>query len=85
MVVRADLIPENVKEALSPKPVEEWGPAIDSENAGFVKYNCFEALPSLTNASARTLPSIWVFTSKRDNSTGGHSQILGQDYFPNKN
>ena len=56
VVVRADLIPENVKEALSPKPVEEWGPAIDSENAGFVKYNCFEALPSLPNASACTLP-----------------------------
>ena len=91
VAIRADTIPRNVKEALSPKFVEEWGPAIDRENAGFVKYNCFEALPSLPNASARTLPGIWVFTRKRDNSAkarfciGGHRQILGQDYFPNKN
>ena len=89
--VRAPDIPRNVKDALSPKFVDEWGPAIDRENAGFVKHKCFEPLPSIPIAGARTLPGIWVFTRKRDNSAkarfciGGHRQILGQDYFPNKN
>ena len=89
--VRAPDIPRNVKDALSPKFVDEWGPAIDRENAGFVKHKCFEPFPSIPIAGARTLPGIWVFTRKRDNSAkarfciGGHRQILGQDYFPNKN
>jgi hypothetical protein len=82
-------IPRNVKEALSPSFVAEWGPAIDRENAGFIKHSCFEpmALPN----HAKVLPGIWVFTRKRDHSAkarfcvGGHRQILGRDYFAHKN
>ncbi len=77
-------IPRNVKEALSPSFVSEWAPAIDRENAGFVKHSCFEpmALPN----HAKVLSGIWVFTRKRDHSAkarfcvGGHRQILGRDY-----
>ncbi len=37
-------IHHNVKEALSESPafVDEWGAAIDRENAGFIKHSCFE-------------------------------------------
>ena len=82
-------IPRNVKEALSPAFVAEWGPAMDRENSGFLKHSCFEtmALPK----HAKLLPGIWVFTRKRDGSAktrfcvGGHRQILGRDYFAHKN
>ena len=82
-------VPKNVTEALSPSFVDEWGPAIDRENAGFQKYNCFQPVPSLP-PGARTLPGLWVFTRKRDNSAkarfcvGGHRQLINRDYFPNK-
>jgi hypothetical protein len=62
---------------------------IDRENAGFQKDNCFQHVPSLPSG-ARTLPGLWVFTRKRDNSAkarfcvGGHRHLIGRDYFPNK-
>jgi hypothetical protein len=90
VAARAPDIPCNVKEVLSPKFVEEWGPAIHCKNEGFVKYKCFETTPALPSG-AHTLSGIWVFTSKLDNYAkarfciGGHRQILGQDYFQNKN
>ena len=34
-------VPKNVTEALSPAFVDEWGPAIECENAGFQKYHYF--------------------------------------------
>ena len=82
-------VPRSVQDALSPAFVHEWGPAIDRENQGFLQNQCFEAV-SLPRG-ARTLPGIWVFTRKRDNTpkarfcVGGHRQVLGQDYFPFKN
>ena len=82
-------IPKNIQQALSPDFVDEWGPAIDQENKGFQHHQCFSAVP--LPAGARPLPGIWVFTRKRDGSAkarfcvGGHRQILGRDYFPNKN
>ena len=42
-------------------------------------------------SQAKILPGIWFFTRKRDGSPnarfreGGHRQLLGKDYFPNKN
>ena len=38
-------IPRNISEALSPAFVEEYGPAIDKENAGFTTHECFAAVP----------------------------------------
>ena len=82
-------IPRNVKEALSQAFVDEWGPAMDRENAGFVKHSCFT--PVVLPPHAKVLPGIWVFTRKRDHSAkarfcvGGHRQLLGRDYFANKN
>jgi hypothetical protein len=41
-------------------------------------------------SGARPLPWLWVFTRKRDGTpkarfcVGGHRQIMGRDYFPNK-
>ena len=55
-----------MKEALSPAFVDEWGPAIDRENAGFVKHSCFATMALPKNA--KVLPGIWVFTRKRDQS-----------------
>ena len=89
---RTSRVPKNVTEALSPAFVDEWGPAIDRENAGFQKYNCFQPVPSSSlPPGQRTLPGLWIFTRKRDHTAkarfcvGGHRQILGRDYFPNKN
>jgi len=82
-------IPKNIKEALSPQFVSEWGPAIDKENEGFRAHDCFQSMP--LPAGAKLLPGIWVFTRKRDGTAkarfcvGGHKQILGQDYFENRN
>jgi hypothetical protein len=83
-------VPRNVKEALSPKFVNEFGPAIDKENQGFIKHNCFKAMP--LPEGAKTLPGQWIFSRKRRDNTpkarfviGGHRQILGKDYFVNKN
>jgi hypothetical protein len=82
-------IPKNIQQALSPDFVHEWGPAIDRENQGFQHHNCFTAVP--LPSGARPLPGLWVFTRKRDGSpkarfcVGGHRQIMGRDYFPNKN
>ncbi len=78
-------IPRNVKEALSPAFVAEWGPARGREKSGILKQSCFEALALPKHA--KLLPGIWVFTRKRDGSAkarfcvGGHRQILGRDYF----
>jgi hypothetical protein len=89
VTVSNSLIPKTVQQALSPSFVDEWGPAIDKENAGFQKYDCFAAVP--LPSGAHLLPGLWVFTRKRDNSAkarfcvGGHRQLLGRDYFPNKN
>ena len=69
-------IPKNIQQALSPAFVDEWGPAIDKENHGFRHHNCFSALP--LPPGVRLLPSLWVFTRKRDGSpkarfcVGGH-------------
>jgi hypothetical protein len=84
-------IPKNIQQALSPEFVGEWGPAIDRENQGFRHHNCFAAVP--LPSGERPLPGLWVFTRKRDGSpkpeawfcVGGHRQIMGRDYFPNKN
>ncbi len=82
-------IPKNVQQALSQQFVEEWDPAIDREKVGFLNHNCFA--PVLLPPHARVLPGLWVFTRKRDNTAkarfcvGGHRQLLGRDYFPNKN
>jgi hypothetical protein len=82
-------IPKSIQQALSPEFVDEWGPAIDKENQGFRHHNCFTAVP--LPPGARPLPGLWVFTRKRDGSpkarfcVGGHRQIMGRDYFPNKN
>ena len=82
-------IPKSVQQALSPSFLDEWGPAIDRENAGFLKHSCFA--PVQLPPGQRTLPGLWVFTRKRDNTAkarfvvGGHRQLLGRDYFPNKN
>jgi hypothetical protein len=82
-------IPKNIQQALSPAFVDEWGPAIDKENKGFQHHDCFAAVP--LPSGARPLPGLWVFTRKRDGSpkarfcVGGHRQIMGRDYFPNKN
>ena len=74
---RTTRVPKNVNEALSPSFVDEWGPAIDRENAGFQKYKCFQPVPSFQHGTC-TLPGLWVFTHKRYNSAkalfciGGH-------------
>jgi hypothetical protein len=65
------------------------GPAIDKENKGFQHHHCFSTVP--LPSGVRTLPGLWVFTRKRDGApkarfcVGGHRQIIGRDYFPNKN
>ncbi len=59
-------IPCNVKEALSPAFVDEWGAAIDHGNAGFITHSCFE--PVTLQSNVKVLPGIWIFTCKRDNS-----------------
>ena len=82
-------VPKNLAAALSPQFVGEYGPAIDKENAGFKKHECFEVvrLPE----GAKCLPTQWIFTRKRDGSPkarfviGGHRQVMGKDYFENKN
>ncbi len=67
----------------------QWGAAIDRENAGFIKHSCFE--PVTLPKNAKVLPGIWVFIHNRDHSAkvqiclGGHRQLLGRDYFANKN
>ena len=82
-------IPRNLEEALSPRFIGEFGPAIDKENGGFQKHNCFK--PVTLPPGARTLPGQWLFSRKRDGSAkarfviGGHRQILGKDYFVFKN
>jgi hypothetical protein len=74
---------------LSPAFVEEYGPAIDKENAGFTTHECFAAVP--LPPGARCLPTQWLFTRKRDGSAKarlvvcGHRQVLGKDYFEHKN
>ena len=91
---RTSRVPKNVTEALSPAFVDEWGPAIDHENAGFQKNNCFQPVPSSSlPPGQRTLPGLWIFTSRRDHTAkarfrvGGHREleILWRDYFPKKN
>jgi len=78
-------VPKNIQEALSPSFIEEWGHAIDAENAGFQKMDCFKPTP--LPPGRKVLPGIWRFTRKHDHSakarfcTGGHRQILGRDYF----
>jgi hypothetical protein len=82
-------VPENLSVALSPQIVGEFGPAMDKENADFVTHECFVAvrLP----VGARVLPTQWVYTRKRDGTARkrlvicGHRQILGKDYFENRN
>ena len=60
--------------------VDEWGPAIDNENAGFAEYKCFHPMP--LPAQAKILPGIRIFTRKGDGSPkarfcmGGHSKPL---------
>jgi hypothetical protein len=82
-------IPKNISQALSPEFVQEWGPAIDKENEGFISHDCF--IPMVLPTDSRKLPGIWVFTRKRDGSAkarfcvGGHKQIMGLDYFANRN
>jgi hypothetical protein len=48
-------IPRNVKEALSPAFVDEWGAAIDRENAGFIKHSCFELVTFKLPKTAKVL------------------------------
>jgi hypothetical protein len=70
-------IPKNIQQALSPKYVDEWCPAIDKENKGF--HSSFSFLCA---------SSSWVvgFQRKRDGTpkarfcVGGHRQIMGRDY-----
>ena len=52
--------PKNLAAALSPQFVGEYSPAIDKENAGFMKHECFEVirLPE----GAKCLPTQWIFT-----------------------
>ena len=82
-------VPRNLTDALSPQFIAEFGPAIDKENAGFVTHECFEAVP--LPAGARCLPTQWLFNRKRDGTAKarlvvcGHRQVLGKDYFENKN
>ena len=82
-------VPRNLSDALSPQFIAEFGPAIDKENAGFVTHECFEAVP--LPAGARCLPTQWLFNRKRDGTAKarlvvcGHRQVLGKDYFENKN
>jgi hypothetical protein len=56
-------IPKNVQQALSSSFVDEWGPAIDRENAAFQKYDCFAAVP--LPPGARPLRGLWVLTRTR--------------------
>ena len=88
--VAGDLpVPRNLTDALSPQFNAEFGPAIDKENSGFVTHECFEAVP--LPAGARCLPTQWLFNRKRDGTAKarlvvcGHRQVLGKDYFENKN
>jgi hypothetical protein len=85
-------IPKTIKTALSPPFQQEWIPAVDKEIAGFIKHDCFKAVPFLPK-NVSCLPGIWVFSRKRDNTgytakarfcIGGHLQTLGLDYFQNK-
>jgi hypothetical protein len=81
--------PTSVTEALSPRYVAEFGPAMDRENERFLKHECFE--PAALPAGARLLPGHWLFSYKRDGQPkarfvlGGHRQRLGMDYFEHKN
>jgi hypothetical protein len=81
--------PRSVSDALSPRFVNEFGPAMDRENAGFLKHECFQ--PVSLPAGARLLPCHWLFSYKRDGTPkarfvlGGHRQRLGMDYFEHKN
>ena len=81
-------IPKTVQQQLSLSFVDEWGPAMDRENAGFLKQSCFA--PVQLPPGQHTLQGLWVFTCKRyitANASfvvGCHSQLLGRDYFPNK-
>ena len=86
--------PQYVQQAVSPSFVDEWGPAIDRENAGFLKHSCFA--PVCLPPGHSKLPGLWGFTCnlsscKCDNTAearyavGGHRQMLGSDCFPNKN
>ena len=40
-------VPKNLKEAISPKFCEEWLPAIDRENVGFLNKGCFQEVLTL--------------------------------------
>ncbi len=74
-------IPKNVQQAFSLQLVEEWGPAINRENVGFLNHDCFA--PILLPPDAHVLPGLWVFTQKHDNTAKttfcveGHRQLLG--------
>ncbi len=59
-------IPEYVQQALSLQFVEEWGPAIDRENVGFLNHDCFA--PDQLPPNAHVFPGLWVFPMKRDNT-----------------
>jgi hypothetical protein len=80
---------KNIQKALSPEFVDKWGTAIDQENESFHRHQRFSAVP--LPAGARPLPGLCIFTRKLDGSAkacfcvGSHRQIMGRDYFPNKN
>ena len=57
-------VPQNLAAALSQQFIGEFGPAIDKENGGFQKHNCFK--PVTLPPGARTLPGQWLFSRKRD-------------------
>ena len=78
-------VPKNLAQALSPDFADEWGAAIDRENAGFLKHDCFEVLPSLP-PNASLLPGMWVFSRKRETNLAkarwcvcGNRQVPGRD------
>ena len=85
----ASPVPRNLTEALSPAFVGEFGPAMDKENEGFRIHECFEVVP--LPDGQRCLPTQWIFTRKREGTPKarlvvcGHRQVLGKDYFENKN
>jgi hypothetical protein len=67
-------IPCDVKKALSPAFVDEWGVAIDHYNAGFIKHSCFKQVYLPKNA--KVLPGIWEFTCKQDHSAQATSRLI---------
>ena len=84
--LRTSRVPKNVTF------VDKWGPAIDSENKCFQKYDCFRPVPSSSLPPCHhTLPDLWILRRKQDHTAktrscvGSHSQMLVCDYFLNKN